>query len=181
MKTNVNKAKNIFIIGLSIALIISVFMLYHEKLENKKEYESQYESFLNRFYFNLSDAKAELDVILTDDIEGEHLKRSLIVVESKLNELYAILDLGNATVNRGIRKQDTFLQYSNTVSNFAENDTLTTIEEDFIEGMNKVLTVVENGLYSEKIGQEDPNLTIDEFNNILKEGTELYIELLKNN
>lgn len=44
---------------------------------------------------------------------------------------------------------------------------------------NKALTYVKEQMYSEETTQESPNLTVEEFNDIMKEGTALFRELLK--
>ncbi|TFB19546.1 DUF1741 domain-containing protein [Filobacillus milosensis] len=160
------KIKTITIILLSITLIITVPMLNHEKQED----EEQFESFLNEFYHHLDLTLMAADNILEspEDIEDwdYHLKK----LRHHLDQTSLVLETGNRFIDWDIQIESYFFKY---VSNFSADDEPTEEQLAELENIRDALQYMKDGLYSEETGQENKDLSIDQFNEIISEGAKL--------
>jgi len=171
-KQTLNKTKNVFLIFITIGVFISGFMLYQEKVQNQRGYEL----FLNRFYNELTPAINDIEVLLYEkDMDEERFNDRIVILETRLAKLDSILDLGSATLSYNIQDQPSFTQYAD-LENLYENED----NQKVLRGLKEVLFLVQKEMYSEETKQEDPNLTVDEFNQIIQKGTSLYEEKILN-
>jgi len=168
-KQSLKKAKNILLVLLSIGLTISLIFLNKEEEEDR----NQYEGFLNRFYMELSPTIDTIEWLLSNekDKTDEAYQTRVSILETRLAKLYTILDVGDATLTYDIHHNFTFALY-------AHYEDINEKNKKYLKELKEVLLFVQKEMYSEETRQEDPNLTVEEFNQIIDEGTELYRELL---
>lgn len=154
--------KNYLLIILSFALIITGVQLYQEKQESRR----QYELFLNHFYFELTSAIQSLHSVLETPLEGNELEQALLHVEQDLERTDFMLDAGSHFANRNIGHASIFSDHP--IMQFADDNTLTNEEMRYLENLNKDLDTIQTGLYSDETKQENPNLSIHAFNNVIR-------------
>ncbi|MBO8155676.1 MAG: hypothetical protein H0Z32_04390 [Bacillaceae bacterium] len=158
--------KNILLIFLSVAFIISTLMIFHEKKQDKR----QYEHFLNRFYFQLDDTIASLEYALTikDPEKQELLTSAMYKIEKNLEETHLTLEMGDLFLDKNIRTSVHYFM-NRGIPLFANDGKLTVEEEAFLLKMKENLEFIRQGMYSEETGQEDPNLNVDTLNELISE------------
>lgn len=160
-KRSFGKIKTYLLIIISFALIITGTQLYQEKQESKR----QYESFLNHFYFELTSAIQSLQSVLEQPLEGKDLEQALLHVEQDLERTDFMLEAGSYFVDRDIGHTSIFSNHP--INQFADDHTLTNEEVHYLENLKKDLDSIQMGLYSDETEQENPNLNIHAFNDII--------------
>ncbi|QGT98801.1 hypothetical protein SYNTR_0208 [Candidatus Syntrophocurvum alkaliphilum] len=161
-----NNTKIYLIIILLFTTTISGFMLYQEKKNN----QWQYEGFLNRFYFELMDTISLIDSTVSKDLDEDRLTKNLININNNLERLHLSLDIANRSIHTDIRRH-TRLFAHHPVTQFAENGQLDEDEKRYLLGIKEFLESIHKGLYSEETNQENPNISIEEFNEIIENST----------
>jgi hypothetical protein len=162
-KNSFGKIKSFLLVILSVALIITGFQLY----QNNQESQRQFESFLNQFYFKLESAISSVDSILEQPSEGNDLEQSLLQLDRDLEQTDLILNAGYRLIDREIYGH-TFLFSNHPINHFADNNRLTEDELNYLEDLKKDLKTIQMGLYSDETGQENRNLSIQRFNDIIR-------------
>jgi hypothetical protein len=157
------KIKTYLLIILSVALIITGVQLYQSKQESQR----QFESFLNQFYSKLEAARRSLDSVLEHELEGNDLEQALLQVEKNLEQTDLVLDAGGHFVDREIFSHMSIFAY-HPINQFADNSTLTDAELRYLQNLKKDLETIQNGLYSNETGQENRNLSVQHFNDIIR-------------
>ncbi len=177
-----NKFKNIAIIVLAVGLFFSV----NKMNQNKDEYERQYKTFINHFYFSIKDSQTTLNRI----IELHHLPSVQDNLEEELHRFNEqmlktnyILQYGNLFVDRDIYyfryfQNMNFLIHGlhSTTNNrdpiivppFAEDGVIDEAELAVLKWIKDDLDTIQQGLYSEETRQENPNITVEQFNEIVR-------------
>jgi hypothetical protein len=172
---------SIAIVILAIALIVSVSKIN----ESKDERQRQFETFINHFYFSITDSLHTLDRI----IEFHHLPSILDNLEDELNgfreqmqKVDYILYYGNVLNNNDIYYSRYFSHMNfmteglHSTSNnrdpvivppFAEDGVIDEAELAVLKWIKEDLDTLQQSLYSEERKQEDPNITIEQFNEIV--------------
>ncbi|GAB3790258.1 hypothetical protein [Virgibacillus kimchii] len=160
-KESFGKLKTYLLIILSLVLIITGVQLYQANQESQR----QFESFLNQFYFKLESTISSLDSVLEQQLEGNDLERALLQLDRDLEQAALILNAGNLFVDRAIGSH---IFSNHPINHFADHNTLTDEELHYLENLKKDLETIHTGLYSYETGQENPNLSVHRFNDIIK-------------
>lgn len=171
MSKKLNTVKNYLVIILLITTISSGFLLYQEKMNN----QWQYEGFLNRFYFQLTDTISLIDSTISKDLDEERLTRNLINIDNNLERLHLLLDIANRSIANDIRRHTRLFVHHSAIR-FSENGKLDEDEKRYLVGIKEFLESIHEGLYSEETNQENPNIRINEFNKIIEDSTNSIVE-----
>src|SRR5690625_412232 len=144
-----------------ILLIVTGVQLYKEKKENKK----QYQLFLNRLYVTVGSSISQIDHVLREVSEGRELERSLLRIEHELEKVENLLDSGRLLASLEIGHTQIFSQHP--IVQFSDDDKLTKEERQYLKDLKEDLQSIRIGMYSEETEQENPNLSMEAFNDIL--------------
>jgi hypothetical protein len=162
-KKTSGKIKTYLLILVSLALIITGVQLYQENQESKR----QYDLFLNQFYHKLESAMSSLDTVLEQPLEGNDLEQALQHFEKNLEQTDLVLDAGGRFVDRQIYSHMSIFA-NHPINQFSDNNMLTDVELQYLENLKKDLETIQTGLYSDETGQENPNLSVHRFNDIIR-------------
>ncbi|MFD1363134.1 MULTISPECIES: hypothetical protein [Bacillaceae] len=165
-KLPLDKIKTCLLILVGFALVVTGVLLYQEKQESKR----QYEIFLNHFYHELTSVMQPLDSILEKSLEGKELEQALQQVEQNLEATDRVLNAGSLFVDRDIASHVSFFS-NHPINQFADDNTLTNEEVQYLENLKEDLDTIQMGLYSDETGQENPELSIRVFNDIITGGS----------
>jgi len=163
-----DRLKNYLLILLSIAVIISGPMLYEEKVKNNREYGR----FLNQFYHELDITLSQIDFLLSS-YEGDEnfdLGYNLSLLDKRLERTHLTLESGNNYVDSEIRTQTYFFMNRIKIPRANDDGELGKNVKEELESIKEGLEYMKVGLSSEGTEQENKNITVKEFNEILKEG-----------
>ncbi|MDR5659857.1 hypothetical protein RH915_10185 [Serpentinicella sp. ANB-PHB4] len=152
---------SIICIVLIIALTITSLMLVNEKIHNRRGFEG----FLNEFYFINRSLSHRLESVLEqEEVSNEQLAK----LSREFKKVYVALRTADRLLKDNIN--DGFFDLINLgayqVDEMIFSANLDSTREDLIKIKEKILYIKEN-LYSEETGQENRNLSIEEFNNII--------------
>src|SRR5690625_2996069 len=161
IKKSFGKIKTYLLIIISLVLIFTGVQLYQEKQESQR----QFESFLNQFYFKLESTINSLGSILEQPLIENHMEQALLQLDRELEQTDLILNAGNLFVDREI---GSFIFSNHPINHFADNSTLADEELSYLKDLKKDLETIQMGLYSDETGQENSNLSIHRFNEIIK-------------
>ncbi len=154
--------KNILLVFLSIGLIITGFLLYQEREENN----NQYKLFLNKFYDNVNLTLSYMENDEYTELEEGSLTKYMTELGMRLEKTNMTLEAGRSFVSRDI-PMNKFTFFTLPVHQFAENGELTAEEMRYLEFLEEKLTSIQSQLYSEDTGQENPNISVEEFGEII--------------
>lgn len=158
------KIQTFLLVVISIALVITSVQLYRAKQENKR----QYKTFLNQFYFTLDETIESVDYILDEEsLEGDDVKDALARVAQDLDATQLALDAGSRYVDHDIYAIESIFRRQ-PISQFAMNDELMTEEEQYLKNLKSDLSAIHEALGLDETRQENPHLSVDEFNNFIK-------------
>src|SRR5699024_2630970 len=160
-KESLGKIKNYLLVIIFIALVITGVQLYQERQEDKRKYEW----FLNQFYFELTSSVQSLQTVLEKPLRGKGLEKALLLVERNLERTDSVLDSGSNFVDQNIGHTSIFSNHP--IMQFADDNTLTNEEVRYLQKLKKDLDTIQTGLYSDKTGQENSNLSVRAFNDII--------------
>ncbi|TFJ93229.1 hypothetical protein [Lentibacillus salicampi] len=161
-KESLGKIKSGLLIVISLALIITGIQLYQEKQENNR----QFELFLNHFYFELTDIIRSLNAVLKEPMEGKELEHALLAVKDGLERTDFMLEAGSDFADRDIHAHPSFFS-NHPLGQFSDDGMLASEEADYLEDLKNDLDTIRSGLHSDESGQENPDLSIRAFNNII--------------
>lgn len=153
-----------------IAVVIMGIFLYEEK----KEEARQYELFLNHFYHELDMTISSIYSVLT--LEPELRKKEgilteiLYLIEKRLERTGLQLEAGNYFVNSEIRTETIYFIHRG-IPSFGEDGEIDETEKEYLKNLKNELELIRKGMYSKETGQENSNLTIEEFNELVFEVT----------
>jgi hypothetical protein len=176
-----SKFMSIAIVILAIALFVSISKIN----ESKDERQRQYEIFINHFYFSITDSLDTLDRIIEfHDLPSvrDNLEDELNRFREQMQKADYILFYANVFNNNDIHYFRYFshmnfmtdgLQSSSNnrdpviVPPFAEDGVIDETELAVLKWIKEDLDTLQQSLYSEERKQEDPNITIEQFNEIV--------------
>ncbi|QOY35192.1 hypothetical protein AWH56_021205 [Anaerobacillus isosaccharinicus] len=173
-----NKIKNYVIVFLTMALFATGYSVYKQK----QAYQLSYEIFLNHFYHVVDDTIHIIERMIESPDDEEFLQMSFNQLQERLQKADLILYYGNVFVDRDIYYYFYFknLQYminglqssSNNRSTiyvppFLEDGKLDEVELTILELHKNDLEKIRTGLYSEERRQENPTISISNFNQVV--------------
>ncbi len=161
---NIWKKSSVFIsILLLVALIISTVKWNQEYKEDKRAYEH----FLNRLYFNIHSTINGIDAFLEEQTQGVY---ALHQISLDLLETHKTLEDADLFLNMSINYYDELIVYGVwEVNSIINRDDIVSIEEkEYLRNLRDTLAGIQEDMYSEQTGQENPNLSIDELNKIIE-------------
>ncbi len=173
---NMQKLKNYALVLLTLVLVITCYNIY----QNNLEYKRQYQTFVNHFYFSINDAISSIDNLV--NYPNGNVDVNLSRLKERLQKVDYILFYGSFFVDREIYYYKYFedMQFMInglhlTVNNrapvevapFGEDGIVDEEEILYLQLMKNDLEQILNGLYSEETRQENPHITIKEFNRIV--------------
>lgn len=149
--------------------------------EDQKEKERNWERFINHFYVSLNRSYTGMDRLIANRYEGERLEVAIENIEQHLIQTQVILESGSAFYNGSIHSNTNFFYEMTELLDGIEagekiKERFPPIDEDgrISERELQVLTVIRNrlklgrdALYSEETGQEDPDLTVGDVNQVI--------------
>ena len=162
-----------FLIGiLTITVIVQGIVIYQEK----KEDQEQQEAFFISFYNELNDTISYIENVSTDD-EGYMLTYKLNRVDKSLTRTGLVLESGHHFLNTDIILSSfrSFFYYQ-PIMDFSEDGSLSKNEKIKLNNIKKELENVKEDLDEKKEGQLNKKMSIEEFNEIIKENQTLYIK-----
>ncbi|WP_188208075.1 hypothetical protein [Alkalibacillus aidingensis] len=151
--------KRWILIALIILFAITSILFYSEKRHNDRAYEQ----FLNRLYYQV-DSAMKFPLTEKSDISPERLYN----FHSSLVEIDTTLTIGELLLDKELKYNEQIrLETAPRIFEIASKEEITTSDQEFLEEVFNRLEKVREGMYSEKTGQEDPELSIKELNNFL--------------
>jgi hypothetical protein len=170
-----------YIIGVTL-LITGIFsFLYYQEV---KEEQRQWETFINHFYHSISKSKDRLDALIEKQPKNEKLEPRISLLEREISTAETILDHGHSYLDRDIyygfhlfKPFSSFLNGIKYSSNgtvrlelppMAEDGRLDDKEVTLLIALRDILIEAREAMYSPVTGQENPDLTVEEFNEIIK-------------
>lgn len=181
MLTNkMHRFKNKLFILLIITLLTSLFFNYLYYKEREK-YEYKFSTFLNHLYFSTDHSLKVLNAILDEenlsnqlDREFVRLSESLKEIHHLLNESLFYLDLMPSNnwifqevydlINYGFKYNDL------RISPFLEDNKIDKSERAYLLELKAILSNMNEKMYSEETGQENPNINKYLFKEIIQSG-----------
>lgn len=163
---------------LTIALLVTGYSVY----KYKQAYQLSYKIFLNHFYHVVDDNIHIIERMIESPDDEENLQTTFMQLQERLQKADMILYYGNVFVDRDIYYYFYFenLQYminglqssSNNRSTiyvppFLEDGKLDEVELMILEIHKNDLEKIRTGLYSEESRQENPNISISNFNQVV--------------
>ncbi|MET3683467.1 hypothetical protein ABID56_001562 [Alkalibacillus flavidus] len=165
-----NRFKNYTLIILAVLVVIGGIIIYQDASEDQR----QYELFLNHFYHDLDMTIASIESLLDryDESEGEidRLDDRLSVINTRLEKAGTRLDSGDLFLDSSIRDAPRFF-YHREVYRMGADGELRRDEVDQLQALLDELKTLADGMYSEERGQEDPDLAVDQFNELIRQLT----------
>jgi hypothetical protein len=163
-----------------LALAIFSFLYFLEV----KEEQQQWESFIKHFYFSIDISIERIDALIEHQPEGEGLERSIANLERGIYTTERLLSHGQAYVDSdiyyGLRLSQPFSSFLYGIK-YSRNDTvkldLPAMEEDeqldeneiaLLITLRDILIEAREAMYSHETGEENPDLSVEEFNEIIK-------------
>ncbi|RPF51067.1 hypothetical protein [Aquisalibacillus elongatus] len=140
---------------MAVVLFITVPWLVLEKVEDKQ----QFEAYLNEFYKTLDDTHRDVEAIQSNPDE-----MSPLLIDQNLEKLNSILRLGNRTINNDIQDQPRF---------FVGRISADEVQQAELEKVEEGLSYMLDKLHSEETGQENPDLTVEMFGEIIEKGASI--------
>lgn len=178
MGTTTKKIRLLLEVLLILTLMITGYNLHKEKQEDQR----QFSSFLNHFYFSVIHTEQQIDRVLAVE-DNSHLQESFETLQYDLEKANTILEEGRSFVDHSIRhtryfQEMEFVATGITAHNngikvfefppFAEDGKIDKDERVILTIIKQDLEGIKQGMYSEETQQEDPNLSLDAFNRVLK-------------
>ncbi|RPF52232.1 hypothetical protein [Aquisalibacillus elongatus] len=172
-----NKLSKILLVAMAI-LVIAFGIIFNQYKQVLDERERQWERFLNEFYFALDVAIRSIEAVLNneDQIEDQRLEEQLNELSTYLIKSGTILEAAQDFHDHDIRNTQFFQVAADSIPTVAElkgespldGDSLYEQERELMKFIHITLTEGKQLLYSEETGQENPNLSVDEFNEIIQ-------------
>ncbi|MEN2766067.1 hypothetical protein [Ornithinibacillus xuwenensis] len=160
------KIKNYILLISVILVVIMGILLFQEKKESNK----QYELFLNHFYHELDLSISSVDTVLSLTPETkkkeEGLTEILYQIEKRVERTGLILETGNNLLNNEIRTETNYFIHRG-IPGFGEDGEIDESEKEYLKTLKNELELIRKGMYSEETGQENPGLTIKQFNELI--------------
>ncbi|RPF50266.1 hypothetical protein [Aquisalibacillus elongatus] len=160
-----------FLIGiLTITVIVQGIVIYQEKNENQKLQEA----FFKSFYYELNNTISDIENVSTDD-EGTELTYKLNRIDKSLTRTALVMESGHLFLNRGINRSslEGFF-YHQPIMEFAKDGSLSENEKSKLNNIKKALEKVKED--SKEQGQINKKMSIEKFNEIIKENQTLYFK-----
>ena len=171
-KTQKIMASVIVILFVTTSILSS---LYNQQV---KENEEQRERYINQLYFAIDRSIFRIDTLLENNEDA--LELDIRHLASELSEADAIIRYGNMFLDRDLYRSDFFSHASNFLHGVNLTGTVTAevppmgennqLSEDDLKLLNTIMGYLENAkqaMYSEQTKQENPDLTIEEINEII--------------
>lgn len=168
-------------VGLYLLIILIFIVISFQYYQEVKEEERQFKTFLNHFYFSVDKSIVRIDRLIEKQPRGDELDESIHELERKLLEADTILSNGRSFLDNEIYKTRFFLEStyflygfrmigtdSFEVTALGEDGQLDEEELNLLRTIRKYLAKTKEEMYSSQTKQENPNLTIDEFNEIIR-------------
>ncbi|MCP8616838.1 hypothetical protein [Salirhabdus salicampi] len=170
--------KNKLLILLVIAIVIAGYLLYKEHKEN----QVQYERFLNHFYHHLESVVFHIEKLMEANPSGDELKERMYRLKERLDRIDQVYKAGHLFVDQDIRYTSYFSEMAfvttgirMTVNNegpfiitaFAEDTRLSEKEMYYLTLLKSDLASMKQSMYSEETKQENPNISIQQFNELV--------------
>ncbi|MBH0231425.1 hypothetical protein [Halobacillus yeomjeoni] len=179
-----------------VVLTLSIFSYiyyYQDVQEEKKEWKS----FVNHFYFSVERSIRSIDAMVEHKPQDEVLKEHIKRLNQELLKADVILEDGNYYVNDLITKTNYFQDLTlflyginlrgdidAEVPPLAEDDRLDEQELKLLRTLKGHLSEAKREMYSKETGQENPDMTISAFNQIVERHldrfpNEIYLDVYK--
>jgi hypothetical protein len=169
-----------YIIGVTL-LITGIFsFLYYQEV---KEEQRQWETFINHFYHSISISEDRLDALIEKQPTNEQLEPRISLLEKEISTAETIVKSGRSYLDGDIyydhqmfRTFSSFLYGIKYRSNgalkldlppMAEDGQLDENEVALLITLRNLLNEAREAMYSPVTGQENPDLTVEEFNEII--------------
>ncbi|WP_138420840.1 hypothetical protein [Aquibacillus sediminis] len=162
------KIKTYALILLSVILVIT-FSLHFQKINEEKR---QYEAYLNEFYAHLDSTVYSVQYLLSNREEMD-ITGNLMNIEHNLETTNLLLRMGDRTVDSNITSHPRFFVGRIMPNPLNDDGRLTNEQRSELEKVQKGIEYMKEGLYSEQTGQENKDLSVKEFNEIIKEGAKI--------
>ena len=172
-----SKAQKVMGIVIIILLIVTSILssLYYQQA---KESEEQRERYINHLYFAVDRSIYRMDMLLENNEDS--LENDIRNLATELSEADAIIRYGNLFLDRDLYRSDFFRYASNylygvnmtgtvtaEVPPMGENNQLSEGDLKLLNTIKGYLEKAKEAMYSEQTKQENPNLTIEELNEII--------------
>ncbi|GGM43646.1 hypothetical protein GCM10011351_32030 [Paraliobacillus quinghaiensis] len=164
----------IFVLALISGVLSSIY--FQGVQENQREREL----FINHLYFSIDGSINRINNLIENKDEEESLERYIYELEKQLLEADAIIRYGNMFADENIyntrffRQASSFLYGVNMtgavnaqVSAIGESNQLTENDLTLLNTIKGYLENAKQKMYLDETKQENPNLTIDEINEII--------------
>ncbi|PXW91813.1 hypothetical protein DES38_104248 [Streptohalobacillus salinus] len=151
------------VVVLAMFLIGTSMLLYQEQQAD----EQAYQRLLNHFYMEVEKSLHITSLISENDTADDaYMDRLFINLEVSLNNMTTLLDFAEIAVD------DTNFPNGDFAVIAAYTDVDDYGKEAYVVHLQEILMGVKSAMYSEEHNQEDPNLTTEAFNTIVKEATD---------
>jgi len=165
---NMQGIKKTAIILLIIALLISLYIDYLY-FKEKERYEDKYRIFLNHLYFNIDHSLKTVSKILDEETPSSQQDKNFLRLSNSLMQTHLLLSESLfylddyhygitffQEVNNAI---DGFEYNGKKISPFLADKKIDKSERAYLVELKNVLSEMQQKLYSEETGQENPNIS----------------------
>ncbi|MGI8314284.1 hypothetical protein [Halobacillus mangrovi] len=157
-----------------VVLGLGSYQYYQEVKEESREFDI----FINHFYFSIDDSLTKINNILEDKPEKGELKEALRFLEQDLIRTHTIIQGGRNFLDYDIPNTYFFYETTYLLSGYTTNGTsyaapmnqdgkLDEKETQVLETYRDHLTDAKEAMYSQETMQENPQLSIDDVNEII--------------
>ncbi|OZM56777.1 hypothetical protein CIB95_11200 [Lottiidibacillus patelloidae] len=186
-----------YIIGVAL-LITGIFSyLYYQEV---KEEQRQWKRFVNHFYHSIDRSLGRIDTIIAEQPKAEQLEQRIALLEKELYTAETTLANGHYFLDGAIYYSydlfdpfTSFLFGTKTSVNgivrlelppMSEDQLLDEDELALLKALRDILKETKDAMYSPDTKQENPELTVEEFNEIItthldKDKLQLYKDTLE--
>ncbi|WP_079478765.1 hypothetical protein [Halobacillus salinus] len=170
--------KKLYIVISSILIVVLSFFSYQYYQEAKEE-KRQWGTFVNHFYFSIDRSIRRIDYLVEQNPEGDDLQEGLRLLERELLKSHDLAE--NASNFLDSEFYGTF--FFESVANYLygmrvseskdesqpimEDGKLDKSEVEDLKGIQSYLIKTKEEMFSEETGQENPDLTVEDMNEIV--------------
>ncbi|TMN22097.1 hypothetical protein [Lentibacillus cibarius] len=181
-----SKDRKIMIVIIGFLVVFSGIITFLN-YQDKQEEERQYEVFLNHFYFSVDDSLGRIQHLIEEKPQNEELDKRIQSIRDELLQANTIIRNGSSFLNSEIIPTQ-FFRYSvyflegidikgtAKISPIAEDGALDDKEIKLLKTIAGYLAKAKQEMYSPKTGQENPELTIKELNQIIRKNIDKDID-----
>lgn len=160
------KLKKLYIL-LSPILILVLSVVAYQHIQNVQEESRDWELFLNHFYGSLDRSITHIDYLLEQNPENEDLNEGIHDLEVYLVRSDEVLNHSQMFLNGKILDSNFFQSSARIIQPIVEDNVINDKEAEALNELRSKMADAKQEMYSEETGQENPELELEAFNEIV--------------